>query len=202
MHLKFLEIVALLFLMISTMSLIPWNAWGDEFYTYLDEGGTMFITNIYPEGNINFSNWTKHTYQNSSLTSLINKDDPVVTATISPDENIKANTRRSNSYQDSTLDERLHWGRDNALIDEQKGKNRHRTKVKNSGTMEVGIYDVNIKKIANNLFQDAYSHIIIKTVGCTELAGKDGSTLDWSGISGELFFKNTNKSCMVKKVYK
>jgi hypothetical protein len=68
--------------------------------------------------------------------------------------------------------------------------------------MDAGRYDVNIKKIANNLYQDFDTRIIIKTRSCIELAGIDGSLLDWSGISGELFFKNTNKTCMVKKVYK
>ncbi len=29
----------------------------------------------------------------------------------------------------------------------------------------------------------------------------DECVLDWSGSSGELYFKNTSKSCMVKRVY-
>lgn len=52
------------------------------------------------------------------------KDGTIVITNKPPQENINSNTKKSNSYEDSTPDERLHWGRDNALIDEQKkGKN-------------------------------------------------------------------------------
>lgn len=131
------------------------------------------------------------------------KDGTIVITNKPPQENINSNTKKSNSYQDSTPKERLHWGRDNALIDEQKkGKNGQRKTVKDGGGIDAGRYEVKIKKIGSNLYQDIYTHIIIKTQACVELAGRDESLLDWSGVSGELFFKNTNKSCIVKKVYK
>ena len=90
------RIVMLLFLMMTTLAMMPRNVWGEEIYTYTDKDGTIVVTNIPPQ------------------------------------ENINSNTKKnSNSYQDSTSEERLHWGRDNALIDEQnKGKNRQRKKVK------------------------------------------------------------------------
>ena len=161
------EIVILLFLLMTTLFMMPGNVWGDEIYTHIDKEGTMVITNKPPE------------------------------------ENINSNTRKSNTYQDSTSEERLHWGRDNALTDEQnKGKNRQRKTVKDSGGIDAGKYKVRVKKIGSNLYQDVYTRIIIKTEVCSELAGRDGSVLDWSGVSGELYFKNTNKSCIVKKVYK
>jgi hypothetical protein len=151
----------------TTLSMMPWNVWGEEIYMYTDKNGTIVITNKPPQ------------------------------------ENINSNTKKSNSYQDSTPKERLHWGRDNALIDEQKkGKNGQRKTVKDGGGIDAGRYEVKIKKIGSNLYQDIYTHIIIKTQACVELAGRDESLLDWSGVSGELFFKNTNKSCIVKKVYK
>jgi hypothetical protein len=131
------------------------------------------------------------------------KDGTIVITNKPPQENIDSNTKKSNSYQDSTPKERLHWGRDNALIDEQKkGKNGQRKTVKGGGGIDAGRYEVKIKKIGSNLYQDIYTRIIIKTQACVELAGRDESLLDWSGVSGELFFKNTNKSCIVKKVYK
>lgn len=165
--LKFSEIVILLFLMMTTLFLMPRNVWGEEIYRYTDKDGTIVITNKPPQ------------------------------------ENIDSNTKKSNSYQDSTPKERLHWGRDNALIDEQKkGKNGQRKTVKDGGGIDAGRYEVKIKKIGSNLYQDIYTRIIIKTQACVELAGRDESLLDWSGVSGELFFKNTNKSCIVKKVYK
>ena len=161
------KIVMLLFLMITTLSMMPGNVWGDEIYTHIDKDGTMVITNKPPE------------------------------------ENINSNTRKSDTYQDSTSEGRLHWGRDNALTDEQnKGKKGQRKKVKDGGGIDAGRYKVKIKKIGSNLYQDVYTHMIIKTQACTGLAGKDESLLDWSGIYGELYFKNTNKSCIVEKVYK
>jgi hypothetical protein len=190
-YLKFSEIVLLLFLMMTTLIMVPWNVWGEDIYTYTDKDGTILITNI-PQDLPPGVKIYRHT----------DEDGTMVIATIPPRENIQPNTRSSNSYQDSVSDERLHLGRDNALIDEQKGKNGQRKKVKDGSGMDAGMYDVNIKKIANNLYQDINTHIIIKTRACVELAGRDGSLLDWSGISGELFFKNANKSCIVKKVYK
>jgi len=116
---------------------------------------------------------------------------------------IKSDTKNSNSFQDSTSNERLHWGRDKALIDEQnKGESIQRKKVEADKGIEAGRYEVKVKKIGSNLYQDISTRIIIKTSACDESAGGDESLLDWSGAYGELFFKNTNKSCMVKKVYK
>ncbi len=162
------KIVILLFLVMTTLSMMPQNVWGEEIYTSTDKDGTLIITNTPPQ------------------------------------ENIKPNTRKGNdSYQDSTTEERLHWGRDNALMDEQKkSRNGQRKTVKDGGGIEAGRHKVKIKKIGDNLYQDTYTRIIIKTRDCVELAGRDESLLDWSGVSGELYFKNTNKSCIVKKVYK
>ena len=124
----------------------------------------------------------------------------VITDKPPPEEDIKSDTKNSNSFQDSTPEDRLHWGRDNALIDKQnKGENRQR---KTFGNIDAGKYEVKVKKIGSNLYQDISTRIIIKTSACVEPADGDESLLDWSGAYGELFFKNTNKSCMVRKVYK
>ena len=120
-----------------------------------------------------------------------------------PQEDINSDTKNSNSFQDSTSNERLHLGRDNALNDEQnKGENRQRKKVKADKGIEAGRYEVKIKKIGSNLYQDISTRIIIKTSACVELAGGDESLLDWTGSSGELYFKKTNKTCIVKNIYK
>ena len=198
-HWKFSKIFVLVFLIIKTLYMIPLNAWGEEIYTYTDKDGVIVISNIHPQENINFNTWNSNAYQDSTITG---KDGTIAITNIPPQENISLNTRSSNSYQDSTSEERLHWGRDNALINEQKGRYEQHKKVKDSAGMDAGRYDVNIKKIASNLYQDISTRIIIKTLACVELTGRDGSFLDWSGISGELFFQNTNKTCMVKKVYK
>ena len=166
--LKFSEIVILLFLMMTTLSLMPRNVWGEEIYRYTDKDGTIVITDKPP-----------------------------------PQEDIKSDTKNSNSFQDLTPEERLHWGRDKALIDEQnKGESIQRKKVKADKGIEAGRYEVKVKKIGSNLYQDISTRIIIKTRACIDPADGDESLLDWSGAYGELFFKNTNKSCMVKKVYK
>jgi anti-sigma28 factor (negative regulator of flagellin synthesis) len=154
--------------MMTTLSLMPRNVWGEEIYRYTDKDGTIVITDKPP-----------------------------------PEEDIKSDTKNSNSFQDSTSNERLHWGRDKALIDEQnKGESIQRKKVEADKGIEAGRYEVKVKKIGSNLYQDISTCIIIKTSACDESAGGDESLLDWSGAYGELFFKNTNKSCMVKKVYK
>jgi anti-sigma28 factor (negative regulator of flagellin synthesis) len=154
--------------MMTTLSLMPRNVWGEEIYRYTDKDGTIVITDKPP-----------------------------------PEEDIKSDTKNSNSFQDSTSNERLHWGRDKALIDEQnKGESIQRKKVEADKGIEAGRYEVKVKKIGSNLYQDISTRIIIKTSACDESAGGDESLLDWSGAYGELFFKNTNKSCMVKKVYK
>jgi Domain of unknown function (DUF4124) len=168
--LKFSEIVILLFLMMTTLSLMPRNVWGEEIYRYTDKDGTIVITDRPPPP---------------------------------PQEDIKSDTKNSISFQDSTPEERLHWGRNNALNDEQnKGESIQRKKVKANKGIEAGRYEVIVKKIGSNLYQDISTRIIIKTRACIEPADGDESVLDWSGAYGELFFKNTNKSCMVKKVYK
>jgi hypothetical protein len=168
--LKYSEIFILLFLMMTALSLMPRNVWGDEIYRYTDKEGTIVITDRPPPP---------------------------------PQEDINSDTKNSNSFQDSTSNERLHWGRNNALNDEQnQGENRQRKKVKAGSGIDAGRYEVKIKKIGSNLYQDISARIIIKTRACVEPAGGDESLLDWTGSYGELFFKNTNKSCMVKKVYK
>jgi hypothetical protein len=158
----------LAFLMMTILSMMPRNVWGEEIYRYTDKDGTIVITDKPP-----------------------------------PEEDIKSDTKNSNSFQDSTSNDRLHWGRDKALIDEQnQGESRQRKKVKADNGIEAGRYELRIKKIGSNLYQDISTRIIIKTSACVEAAGGDESLLDWSGAYGELFFKNTNKSCIVKNVYK
>lgn len=157
----------LLFLMMTTLSMMPRNVWGEEIYMSKDKDGTFAITNKPPQ------------------------------------ENINSNTKKSNSYQDSTPEGRLHWGRDNALIDaKKKGKKGQRKTVKDGGSIEAGVYKIKVKKIGSNLYRDSDTKIIIKTKACVELAGGDDVLLEWSGVSGELFFRNMKKSCIVKKIYK
>jgi len=184
---EFSKIVMLVFLMIITFSIIPGYVWGDDIYTYTDKNGTMAISNIQPPEDIKLT---------------MNLDGKLYQDLTTSQENISYNNRRTNSYQNSTSDERLHWGRDSALIDVQKRRYGQSKTVKDQSGMDAGRYDVNIKKIASNLYQDISTRIIIKTHACVELAGREGSSLHWSGISGELFFINTNKTCIVKKVYK
>jgi hypothetical protein len=150
----------LVFMMMTILSMMPRNVWGQKMYNYRDKDGTIVIT-----------------------------DRP-------PQEDIKSGTKNSNSFRDSTPEERLHWGRDNALMDKQ---NKQRKTV---GGIDAGRYEVKIKKIGSNLYQDISTRIIIKTSACAEPAGGNESLLDWSGVYGELYFKKTNKSCIVKKVYK
>jgi hypothetical protein len=180
------QIVMLLFLMMTTLSMMPRNVWGEEIYMSTDKDGTIVITNTPPQEDINSNTRKRNSYEDSTP----------------PQEDINSNTKKSDSYQDSTPEGQLHWGRDNALIDAKKRKKGQRKTVKDGGGIDAGRYKVNIKKIGNNLYRDIYTHIIIKTQACVELPGKDESLLDWSGVSGELFFKKTNKSCVVKKVYK
>jgi hypothetical protein len=152
----------LLFLMMTTILMMPRNVRGEQIYKYTDKEGTIVITDIPP-----------------------------------PQEEIKADTKKNNSFQDSTPEERLHWGRDNALVDKQNTRQR-----KTVESIDAGRHEVKIKKVGSNLYQDISTRIIIKTIACVEPAGGDESLLDWSGSYGELYFKNTNKSCVVKKVYK
>jgi len=167
--LKYSEIFILLFLM-TTLSLMPRNVWGEEIYRYTDKDGTIVITDKPPPP---------------------------------PQEDINSDIKNRNSFQDSTSNERLHLGRDNALNDEQnKGENIQRKKVKAGSGIEAGRYEVKVKKIGSNLYQDISTRIIIKTSACVEPAGGDESVLDWTGSSGELYFKKTNKTCIIKNVYK
>jgi len=167
-RLKYSAIVILLFLMMTTLLMLPWNVWGDEIYRYTDKDGTIVISDKPP-----------------------------------PEEDIKSDTKNTNSFQDSTSEERLHWGRDKALIDEQnQSENRQRKRVKTGADIEAGRYEVKAKKIGSNLYQDISTHVIIKTMDCIEPASGDESVLDWTGSAGEIYFKKTNKSCIVKKVYK
>jgi hypothetical protein len=205
-NLKYSEIVILLFLMMTTLSMMPWNVWGDEIFTYTDKEGTMVISNIQPLENVNFNIWNSNGREDSALPrENINSNSGNGNShqgSTNSRKNIRPSVRSSNSYIDLTSDERLHWGRDNALIDAQKRRYGQRKKVKDDNCLEAGRYEVQIKKIASNLYQDFDTRIIIKTMACVELAERDGSVLDWSGNSGELFFENTNKTCIVKKVYK
>ena len=168
--LKYSEKVILLFLMLTTLSLMPRDVRGEEIYRYTDKDGTIVITD---------------------------RPSP------SPQEDIKSDIKNRNSFQDSTSNERLHLGRDNALNDEQnQGENIQRKKFKAGSGIEAGRYEVKVKKIGSNLYQDISTRIIIKTSACVEPADGDESVLDWTDSTGELYFKNTNKSCIVKKVYK
>jgi hypothetical protein len=196
---KFSAIVLLLCLIMITLAMIPWNVWGDELYSYTDKEGTMVISNMVPQENINFNTWSSNSRPDSTFTD---KDDTIAESKISPQKNIKSKTRLGIAYNDLTSEERLHWGRDNALIDQKKDRYGKRRRIKDDDNFTAGKYEVNIKKIASNLYQDLSTLIIIKTQDCIELAGNDGSSLDWSGVSGELFFEDTNKTCTVKKVYK
>ena len=154
----------------------------------------MMTTLFMMSGNV----WGEEIYRYTDKDGTI-----VITDKPPPEEDINSDTKNSNSFQNSTPEDRLHWGRNNALNDEQnKGESRQREKVKADKGIEAGRYEVKIKKIGSNLYQDISTHIIIKTCACVESADGDESLLDWSGAYGELFFKNTNKSCMVKKVYK
>ena len=181
------EIVMLLILMMTTLSMMPGNVWGEELYTYTDKDGNIFITNRPPQENINSNTRKSNSYQDQTPLQ----------------ENINSNTGKSNSYQDSTREERLHWGRDNALIDaKKKGKKGQRNKVKDGGGIEAGVYKIKVKKVGSNLYRDIDTNIIIKTKACVELAGGDEALLEWSGVSGELFFRNMKNSCIVNKVYK
>ena len=121
----------------------------------------------------------------------------VITDRPPPEEDIKSDTKNSNSFQDSTPEERLHWGRDNALVDKQNKRQR-----KTVESIDAGRNEVKVKKIGSNLYQDISTRIIIKTRACVEPAGGDESLLDWTGSYGALYFKKTNKTCIVKKVYK
>ena len=169
--LKYSEKVILLFLMITTLSLMSRDVRGEEIYRYTDKDGTIVITDKPPSP--------------------------------PPQEDIKSDIKNRNSFQDSTSNERLHLGRDNALNDEQnKGENIQRKKVKAGSGIEAGRYEVKVKKIGSNLYQDISTRIIIKTSACVEPAGGDESLLDWTGSSGELYFKKTNKICIIKNVYK
>jgi hypothetical protein len=171
-YLKLSEIVMLLFLLMTILFMMPGNVRGKEIYNYRDKDGTIVITDR----------------------------PPPLEDIRSPQEDIPTNTRKIKSYKDLTPEERLHWGRDNALIDKQnKDKNRQRKTV---GVIDAGRYEVKVKKIGTNLYQDISTRIIVKTRACVEPAGGDESLLDWSGAYGELFFKKTNKSCTVKNVYK
>jgi len=134
-NLEFSKIVMLVFLMMTTFSMIPGYVWGDEVYTYADKNGTMVISNIQPQEDIQLTMKLDGKWYQDSTPSQ---------------ENISYNTRRSNSYQNSTSDKRLHWGRDSALIDVQKRRYGQSKTVKDQSGMAAGRYDVNIKKIASN----------------------------------------------------
>lgn len=126
------------------------------------------------------------------------KEGTIVITDIPPaEEDIASDTGKSKSYNDLTSKERLHWGRDNALVDKHNKRQR-----KTVESIDAGRHEVKIKKIGSNLYQDISTRIIIKTIACVEPAGGDESVLDWSGSSGEIYFKKKSKSCMVKRVYK
>lgn len=187
---SFRKIVMLLFLVISILTMMSGNVRGNEIYTYIAEDGSMVITNLHPEENVLFKTWNGN---QEKAPKLLQKP-------------FNFNTRNRKSYQNSTSEDRLSWGRDNALIDVRderyKGDIKKRKAVKDGKGIESGIYKLTIKKIANNLYQDIFTRIIIKTRDCLESAQYDEATLDWSDVPGELIFKSANNACTVKKVYK
>jgi len=180
----------LLILVISTLPMLPEKVCGNEIYTYIAEDGSMVITNLHPEENVIFKTWNGNQEKEPAL-----RQKP-----------FDFNTRNRKSYQNSTSEDRLSWGRDNALIDARderyKGDIKKRKAIKDGKGIEAGIYKLTIKKIANNLYQDIFTRIIIKTRDCLESAQYDEATLDWSDVGGELIFKSADNSCIVKKVYK
>jgi hypothetical protein len=190
-YVKYSVLVMLLFLMMTILFIMPMNVRGEEIYGYIDKDGTIVITDIPPpQEDIPSDTIKSKSYQDLTPDERLHP----------PQKDIKSDTRENKSYQDLTPEERLHWGRDNALIDKQnKEKNRQSKAI---GSIAAGRYEVKIKKVGSNLYQDISTRIIIRTIACVEPAGGDESLLDWNGFSGELYFKNTNKSCIVKKVYK
>jgi len=72
-------------------------------------------------------------------------------------------------------------------------------KVKADKGIEAGRYEVKVKKIGSNLYQDISTRIIIKTRACIDPADGDESLLDWSGAYGELFFKIRTSHVWLKK---
>jgi hypothetical protein len=177
----------------ATLSIMPRNVRGEEIYGYTDKDGTIVITDIPPpQEDIPPDTIKSESYQDSTPDERLHP--------LPPQKDIKSDTRENKSYQDLTPGERLHWGRDNALIDKQnKDKSRQSKAI---GSIDAGRYEVNVKKIGSNLYQDISTRIIIRTIVCVEPAGGDQSLLDWNGFSGVLYFKKTNKSCTVKNVYK
>jgi hypothetical protein len=178
------------------LSLMPRNIWGEGIYTYKDKTGTIIITNISPpEKNI-------PSPQKSIMpkTKTNNSHEDLIPVKTSKSRNDLLPIRKKRSYHDLTPEERLHWGRDNALNNKHnKGKNKQSKK---SEGIDAGRYEMKIKKIGSNLYQDISTRIIVRTLACAEPAGGDESLLNWSGSAGELYFKNTNQSCIVKNVYK
>jgi hypothetical protein len=192
-YVKYSVLVMLVFLMMTILFMMPLNVRGEEIYGYTDKDGTIVITDIPPpQEDIPSDTIKSESYQDSTPDERLHP--------LPPQKDIKSDTRENKSYQDLTPGERLHWGRDNALIDKQnKDKNRQSKAI---GSIDAGRYEVKVKKIGSNLYQDISTRIIIKTRACVEPAGGDESLLDWNGFSGELYFKKMNKTCIVKKVYK
>ena len=178
--------------MMTILSMMPRNVWGEGIYTYKDKEGTIVITDRpppqkdipSPQEDVPSDTGKSRSYQD------------LIPAKTNNSRKDLTHIKKSRSYHDLTPEERLHWGRDNALMDKQ---NKQRKTV---GVIDAGRYEVKIKKIGSNLYQDISTRVIIKTVACVESAGGDQSLLDWTGASGELYFKNTNQSCIVKNVYK
>ena len=195
-YVNYSVLVMLVFLMMTILFMMPLNVRGEEIYGYTDKDGTIVITDIPPpQEDIPPDTIKSESYQDSTPDERLHP--------LPPQKDIKSDTREDKSYQDLTPGERLHWGRDNALNDEQnQNESRQRKKAKAGAGIEAGRYEVNVKKIGSNLYQDISTRIIIRTIACVEPAGGDKSLLDWDGFSGELYFKKINKTCIVKKVYK
>jgi len=121
----------------------------------------------------------------------------LMTDNIPTDPNYKC--KIVDSYTDPTPEERS----------QQQRKNQGRGTIpqksypeKNIGLVPPSRVKVTVKRIGSNLYEDIFTHIVIKTAACVELALMDDALLDAPGGIGELYFLNTGMSCMVVKVYR
>jgi hypothetical protein len=194
-YLRYSALVKIVFLMMTMLYLMSRNVWGEEIFTHKDKQGIIIITNIPPpEKNI--------PSPQKDITSKTKKSQSSIDLTPVKTSNLHRNltpARKSKSYYDLPPEERLHWGRDNALNDKHnKGKNGQGKKYE---SVDTGRYKVKIKKIGINLYQDISTRIIIRTHACAEPAGGEELLLNWSGSSGKIYFKNAGKSCIVENIY-
>lgn len=67
------------------------------------------------------------------------------------------------------------------------------------GVLALDRYNVNVKRIERNLYQDTSSKVIIETRLCLELAIGDDAILQWEGRYGDnwLLFVSSGQKCDV-----